>query len=111
LRLLITHSPDDLLPSIYLLSNHLSPSYIPLELGVGFQILNKAITEVSGVNREGLKRLWDRFGDPGDVAYEAKVRSRTPWYLFVSLTVGCASPISGHLFDRRRYLLTSCMRS
>lgn len=40
------------------------------------------------MNREGLKRLWDRFGDPGDVAYEAKVRSRTPWYLFVSLTVG-----------------------
>lgn len=74
LRLLITHSPADLLPSIYLLSNHLSPSYIPLELGVGFQILNKAITEVSGVNREGLKRLWDRHGDPGDVAFEAKVR-------------------------------------
>ncbi|KAJ9092045.1 hypothetical protein QFC20_007476 [Naganishia adeliensis] len=77
LRLLITHSPNDLLPSIYLLSNHLSPSYIPLELGVGFQILNKAITEVSGVNREGLKRLWDRFGDPGDVAYEAKSNLRT----------------------------------
>ncbi|KAJ9110669.1 hypothetical protein QFC19_001498 [Naganishia cerealis] len=77
LRTLILHSPSDLLPTIYLLSNHLAPSYIPTELGVGFQILNKAITEVSGVNRDGLKRLWDRHGDPGDVAFEAKSNLRT----------------------------------
>ncbi|KAJ9101148.1 hypothetical protein QFC21_003366 [Naganishia friedmannii] len=77
LRTLIYNSPQDLLPTIYLLSNHLAPSYIPTELGVGFQILNKAITDVSGVNREGLKRLWDRCGDPGDVAFEAKSNLRT----------------------------------
>lgn len=73
IRTLIHHSPSDLLPTIYLLSNHLKPSYVPLELGVGFQILNKAVVEVSGASRETLKRLWDKWGDPGDVAFEAKV--------------------------------------
>jgi DNA ligase-1 len=62
------------LPTIYLLSNHLKPSYIPLELGIGSQVLNKATMEVSGAGRDVLKRLWNKYGDPGDVAFEAKVR-------------------------------------
>jgi DNA ligase-1 len=63
------------LPTIYLLSNHLKPSYVPLELGIGSQVLNNAVKDVSGAGRDVLKRLWDKWGDPGDVAFEAKVRS------------------------------------
>lgn len=33
--------------------------------------------EVSGINRETLKRFWDKWGDPGDVAFEAKSNLRT----------------------------------
>lgn len=40
-------------------------------------MLNKATQEVSGVGRDVLKRLWDRYGDPGDVAFEAKVSIRS----------------------------------
>ncbi|OCF32387.1 DNA ligase 1 [Kwoniella heveanensis BCC8398] len=77
LHLLFHASPIDLPPSLYLLSNHLLPSYLPCELGVGSQILTKAITSVSGLQPRDLKKLWERWGDPGDVAFEAKNNLRT----------------------------------
>ena len=70
-------SPPDLPPALYLLSNHLLPSYLPCELGIGGQILSKAIQEVSGLQPRDLKRLYEKWGDPGDVAFEAKSNLRT----------------------------------
>lgn len=67
----------DLTPSLYLLSNHLLPSYLPSELGIGSQILGKAIQEVSGAEPKDLRKLWHKWGDPGDVAFEAKSNLRT----------------------------------
>ncbi|WVQ94526.1 hypothetical protein IAU59_001605 [Kwoniella sp. CBS 9459] len=77
LHLLFHASPIDLPPSLYLLSNHLLPSYLPCELGIGSQILTKAITSVSGLQPRDLKKLWEKWGDPGDVAFEAKSNLRT----------------------------------
>lgn len=77
LHLLLYASPIDLTPSLYLLSNHLLPSYLPSELGIGSQILTKAVQEVSGLQPRDLKKLWEKWGDPGDVAYEAKSNLRT----------------------------------
>ncbi len=77
LHLLLHASPVDLPPSLYLLSNHLLPSYLPCELGIGYQILSKAVQEVSGLQPRDLKRLWEKWGDPGDVAFEAKSNLRT----------------------------------
>jgi DNA ligase-1 len=70
-------SPIDLTPSLYLLSNHLLPSYLPSELGIGSQILSKTILEVSGIAPRDMKRLWEKYGDVGDVAFEAKSNLRT----------------------------------
>jgi len=70
-------SPQDLAPALYLLSNHLRPAYLPCELGVGSMVLSKAIKEVSGLQAKDLKLLWSKYGDPGDVAYEAKSNLRT----------------------------------
>jgi DNA ligase-1 len=77
LHLLLYASPVDLTPALYLLSNHLLPSYLPSELGVGSQILTRAIQEVSGLQPRDLKKLHDKWGDPGDVAFEAKSNLRT----------------------------------
>lgn len=77
LHLLLKRSPSDLPPSLYLLSNHLLPSYLPCELGIGSQILSKAVQEVSGLQPRDLKKLWEKWGDPGDVAYKAKSNLRT----------------------------------
>lgn len=76
-RVLLAHSPDDLLPSIWLCSNAISPPHIGLELGVGPQILTKAITGVSGITSKTLKTLYEKHGDWGDVAFAAKVSVRT----------------------------------
>ncbi|WVW80034.1 hypothetical protein I302_102007 [Kwoniella bestiolae CBS 10118] len=77
LHLLLKVSPIDLPPSLYLLSNHLLPNYLPCELGIGSQILTKAVMSVSGLQSRDLKKLWDKWGDPGDVAFEAKNNLRT----------------------------------
>jgi DNA ligase-1 len=70
-------SPIDLTPSLYLLSNHLLPSYLPSELGIGSQILSKTILEFAGIAPRDMKRLWEKYGDVGDVAFEAKSNLRT----------------------------------
>lgn len=77
LRLITRHHPQSLLPSLYLLSNALSPSYLPIELGLGPSIISKSIQHVSGVTPQALRRLYKTSGDVGDVAYDAKSNLRT----------------------------------
>lgn len=96
LRSISRYHPPSLLPSLYLLSNSLSPPYSPLELGLGHAIISKAIQQVSGLTSAALKRLYTTTGDPGafegsikrpssekylmfsgDMAYEAKSNVRT----------------------------------
>jgi DNA ligase-1 len=76
-RLLLQHDPPSLLPSLYLLSNSLTPPYDALELGIGSSIISKAIQSVSGTTPAALKRLQNQLGDPGDVAFTAKANVRT----------------------------------
>ncbi|KAI0062904.1 ATP-dependent DNA ligase [Artomyces pyxidatus] len=77
LRQILRFHPKSLLPSLYLLSNSLSPPYSPIELGLGPSIISKAIQHVSGLTPAALKRLYNQTGDPGDVAFEAKSSVRT----------------------------------
>jgi len=72
LRVLRAHDPEAILPSVYLISNHIAPPYDGVELGIGGVVLNKAVLSVTGKTSKFLKNLWDRTGDPGDVAFEAK---------------------------------------
>lgn len=77
LRTLLRYHPPSLLPSLYLLSNSLAPSYVPVELGLGPSVISKAIQHVSGITPAALKRLYNQTGDPGDVAFLAKCSVRT----------------------------------
>lgn len=72
LRVLMRHDSEALLPTIYLVSNHIAPPYDGVELGLGGSIVNRAIRDVTGKSATHLKSLWNKTGDPGDVAYEAK---------------------------------------
>ncbi|CAK7267623.1 hypothetical protein SEPCBS119000_002648 [Sporothrix epigloea] len=72
LRLLIETDPDSLLPAVWLATNSISPPYISLELGLGGSAISKALKQVCGLDARSLKSLFDKHGDPGDVAYEAK---------------------------------------
>ncbi|KAG2078893.1 ATP-dependent DNA ligase [Suillus decipiens] len=77
LRTLLNWHRPSLLPSLYLLSNCLSPPYSPVELGIGPSVISKAIQQISGLSSSALRRLYNSFGDPGDVAFEAKSNVRT----------------------------------
>ncbi|KAF2813966.1 DNA ligase-like protein I [Mytilinidion resinicola] len=74
LRTLIEGDPESLLPAVWLATNSVSPPYIDLELGLGGSAISKALKKVCGLDNAGLKTLYNKYGDAGDVAYEAKKR-------------------------------------
>jgi DNA ligase-1 len=59
---------------VWLATNSISPSYISLELGLGGSAISKALKQVCGLDNRSLKTLYDKYGDAGDVAFEAKKR-------------------------------------
>jgi len=77
LRVLMYHDTEALLPCIYLVSNHIAPPYDGIELGLGGSIVNQAIRNVTGKSASHLRTLWNKTGDPGDVAFEAKKDVKT----------------------------------
>ena len=74
LRTIIEGDPDSLLPAVWLTTNAISPPYISLELGLGGSAISKALKKTCLLNNAGLKGLYDKHGDAGDVAFEAKKR-------------------------------------
>lgn len=74
LRVLIEGDPQSVLPAVWLATNSISPPYEEVELGLGGSSISKALKKVYGLNGQGLKMLYDKHGDAGDVAFEAKKR-------------------------------------
>ncbi|KAF2155243.1 DNA ligase 1 [Myriangium duriaei CBS 260.36] len=74
LRTLIEGDPGSLLPAVWLATNSISPPYIDMELGLGGSAISKALKKVCGLDNAGLKTLYNKYGDAGDVAFEAKKR-------------------------------------
>ncbi|KAH7325027.1 DNA ligase I [Stachybotrys elegans] len=72
LRVLIEGDPSSLLPAVWLATNSISPPYISLELGLGGSAISKALRRVCGLDNRALKAIYDKYGDAGDVAFEAK---------------------------------------
>lgn len=72
IRILIEADPTSLLPAVWLATNSISPPYISLELGLGGSAISKALKQVCGLDSRSLKAIYDKHGDPGDVAFEAK---------------------------------------
>ncbi|KAJ5211693.1 uncharacterized protein N7498_003339 [Penicillium cinerascens] len=74
IRVLIEGDPSSLLPAVWLATNSISPPYDELELGLGGSSISKALKKIYGLDSQSLKTLYDRHGDAGDVAFEAKKR-------------------------------------
>lgn len=58
-------------------TNDIGPPYENNDLGIGGSIISKVLIGSSGINAAALKKLFNKHGDPGDVAFEAKVNQRT----------------------------------
>ena len=74
IRTLIEGDPESLLSAVWLATNAISPPYISLELGLGGSAISKALKKICMLDGPGLKALYDKHGDAGDVAFEAKKR-------------------------------------
>jgi len=74
LRTIIESDPESLLPAVWLATNAISPPYVSLELGLGGSAISKALKKICMLDNAGLKALYDKHGDAGDVAFEAKKR-------------------------------------
>ncbi|KAI9771466.1 MAG: hypothetical protein M1840_002086 [Geoglossum simile] len=74
LRTIIEGDPGSLLASVWLATNAISPPYVSLELGLGGSAISKALKKVCGLDSQTLKTIYNKYGDAGDVAFEAKKR-------------------------------------
>ncbi|EWC45233.1 hypothetical protein DRE_05960 [Drechslerella stenobrocha 248] len=77
LRVAIACDPASLLPAVWLTTNDIGPPYEQSELGIGSSVISKALLKVSGLDQKGLRTLYNKYGDAGDAAFEAKVKQRT----------------------------------
>lgn len=72
LRVVIAFDRRSLLFLVWLITSRLGPAYCSdLEMGIGSQVLSKAISGVSGISNKAMSTLSKKLGDPGDVAWEA----------------------------------------
>lgn len=76
-RSVIVLSPDDLLPCVYLCLNKLAPAYEGIELGIGENILMKAVAESTGRSLQQIKCDVGEKGDLGIVAESCRSTQRT----------------------------------
>jgi DNA ligase 1 len=77
LRVIISHDPASLLPLVWLTTNAIAPPFEGIELNLGGSVISKALVSASGLTAGALKGLYDKWGDVGDVAFEAKMALRT----------------------------------
>jgi len=75
-RSVIVLTPDELLPCIYLCLNKLAPAYDGLELGIGENVLMKAVCSATGKSMNQIKAEVTEKGDLGLVAETCRTSQR-----------------------------------
>ncbi|XP_042392830.1 DNA ligase 6-like isoform X4 [Zingiber officinale] len=71
-RSLLTLSPADVLPALYLCTNRIASDHENMELNVGGSLVVTALEEACGTTRSKIKEMYNKFGDLGDVAQEIR---------------------------------------
>lgn len=77
-RDVIRRAPQDLLACIYLcVCTDLAPPFENVKIGIGDAILMKAIGEATGTNMKFIKEMYQKEGDLGKVAQNARSKQHT----------------------------------
>jgi DNA ligase-1 len=74
---ILATNPQELESIVYLSSNHVSPVYDGLELGVGDSLLIKAICEATGRKKDAVDEAYEKEGDLGVVAVQSRNSQKT----------------------------------
>lgn len=85
-RSVIATTPEDLLPSVYLILNEVAPTFKGVELGIGDGIIIKSLQDATGkssfgcfrllIHSANIKTAMKKCGDLGDVALTCKSTQR-----------------------------------
>ncbi|KAF6137284.1 hypothetical protein GIB67_036321 [Kingdonia uniflora] len=67
-RSVLTLSPEDVLPAVYLCTNNIAADHENMELNVGASLVTAALEKACGMRRSKIKELYNNLGDFGDVA-------------------------------------------
>lgn len=76
-RAILSTTPQDLLPAIYLCTNKVAPAHHGVELGVGEMIILKAVAAATGRTEARIREALKEEGDLGTIA----VKVRSSWSL------------------------------
>jgi DNA ligase 1 len=76
-RAVVATTPADLLPLVYLCTDHIAPAHTGLELGVGDSSLIKALSLATGRKESAIKSDYDKVGDIGAVAAASRATQKT----------------------------------
>jgi DNA ligase-1 len=76
-RAIISTTPEDLLPAVYLCTNRVAPAHYGIELGIGEGILFKALAAATGRTEQRIKDALKEDGDLGTVAVKFKSSQKT----------------------------------
>lgn len=76
-RAIMRTTPADLLPTVYLCTNRVSPAHEGVELGIGDATLIKALCQATGRKESAIKDEYDETGDLGIVAAHARGCQKT----------------------------------
>lgn len=76
-RAIMRTTPGDVLPTVYLCTNKVSPAHEGVELGIGDATLIKAICQATGRKESAVKDEYDETGDLGVVAAHARGGQKT----------------------------------
>ena len=75
-RAIIRGSPAELLPTVYMCTNRVSPAHEGVELGLGDATLIKALAQATGRKESVIKGDLDEYGDLGVVAAQSRGRQK-----------------------------------
>ena len=75
-RAIIRGSPAELLPTVYMCTNRVSPAHEGIELGLGDATLIKALAQATGRKEGAIKGDLDEYGDLGVVAAQSRGRQK-----------------------------------
>ncbi|CDR98034.1 DNA ligase I, putative [Babesia bigemina] len=76
-RVLIYHSPSDVIHSVYIMINRIAPEYEGEEIGVGDVLVMKAMAESYGKSEKSIKEMLTKHEDLGIVASMSSCTSQT----------------------------------